>query len=290
VQGAVFDGIVSYFYSKNDKNMTLGNLDNEVIFKKAFTDKTVFKGFVRDVLGIEVEVDKIETEKKFTPQIGYIDFELDIFAETVDKRIVIEIQRVEYDSNFDRFLHYFLMVIAEQQKRSKAYGIDQTVYVVVILTAPYTISQKNGQPIKDEVLLMTLNPRTLTGEARDLYGHQFMCLNPNHSNDSTPQPIRDWLDLIYQSIHNPERAVINQNNEGIRRAAELISFENLTPVERALKKNKEAAQITVAYIENAKLIENAKASILKDYDDQTIADITGLPLTTIEQLRQEMSD
>ena len=31
----------------------LGNLDNEVIFKKAFTDKTVFTAFVRDVLGIE---------------------------------------------------------------------------------------------------------------------------------------------------------------------------------------------------------------------------------------------
>jgi hypothetical protein len=41
----------------------LGNLDNEVIFKKAFTNPTVFKAFVRDILGIEIEVDKIETEK-----------------------------------------------------------------------------------------------------------------------------------------------------------------------------------------------------------------------------------
>jgi hypothetical protein len=48
----------------------LGNLDNEVIFKKAFTDPTVFKAFVRDILGIEVEVDKIETEKKFEPKNG----------------------------------------------------------------------------------------------------------------------------------------------------------------------------------------------------------------------------
>lgn len=42
----------------------LGNLDNEVIFKKAFTNKIVFKAFVRDILGIEIEVDKIETEKR----------------------------------------------------------------------------------------------------------------------------------------------------------------------------------------------------------------------------------
>ncbi len=48
----------------------LGNLDNEVIFKKAFTNITVFKAFVRDILGIEVEIDKIETEKKFEPKIS----------------------------------------------------------------------------------------------------------------------------------------------------------------------------------------------------------------------------
>ena len=41
----------------------LGNLDNEVIFKKAFTDKIVFKAFVHDILGIDIEVDVIETEK-----------------------------------------------------------------------------------------------------------------------------------------------------------------------------------------------------------------------------------
>jgi hypothetical protein len=99
----------------------LGNLDNEVIFKKAFTNKTVFKAFVRDILGIEVEIDKIEIEKKFDLKIGYIDFELDIFAETIDRRIAIEIQRVEYDAHFDRFLQYFLMLIVEQQKTAKSY-------------------------------------------------------------------------------------------------------------------------------------------------------------------------
>ena len=60
-----------------------------------------------------MEIDRIETEKKLEPRIDYVDFKLDIFAETVDKRIVIEIQRIEYDHNFDRFLHYFMMVVAE---------------------------------------------------------------------------------------------------------------------------------------------------------------------------------
>lgn len=62
----------------------LGNLDNATIFKKAFTDKLVFEQFIKDILGFEVKVGKIETEKKFEPKIGQIAFELDIFTETVD--------------------------------------------------------------------------------------------------------------------------------------------------------------------------------------------------------------
>ena len=264
----------------------LGNLDNEVIFKKAFTNKIVFKAFVRDILGIEVEVDRIETEKKFSPRIGYVDFELDIFAETTDKRVVIEIQRVEYDHHFDRFLNYFLMVIAEQQKSAKEYNIDQTVYMIVVLTAPYTINEKNGKAIKDEVLLIDINPKTLSGELRDIYGHQFVALNPNHPAPNTPKRIRDWLDLVYQSIHSPERPVLNIDNEGIKKAIEIISFENLTPTERAAAKNKEAGRVTVAKIKNAGAIEIALNLIKEGLSDELIARSTKLSLNKIQELRK----
>lgn len=266
----------------------LGNLDNEIIFKKAFTNKLVFTSFVKDILDIDVEVDKIETEKKFTPKIGYVDFELDIFAETIDKRIAIEIQRVEYDHHFDRFLHYFLMLIAEQQKKAKEYNIDQTVYVIVVLTAPYTINEKNGKPIKDEVLLLTINPQNLKGEVKDLYGHQFVCLNPNHPQEKTPKRIRDWLDLIYQSIHSPERPVLNTQHKGIRKAIELISFENLTPKERSQAKNKEAAKVTIAKIGRIKAIEIAKNGITEGMNNDLIAKITELSLEEIIVLRKEL--
>ena len=271
----------------------LGNLDNEVIFKKAFTDKTVFAAFVRDVLGLELSADEfeIETEKKFEPRIGYIDFELDIFAQTLDRRLCVEIQRIEYDHHFDRFLHYFLMLIAEQQKASKEYGIDRTVYVVVLLTAPYRISQKNGKPVLDEVLLLELNPRTLEGEVRELYGHQFVCLNPNHPSEGTPARIRDWLDLVYQSIHSPERPVLNTRNEGIRKAVELISFDNLTPQERTRAKNREAAKVTLAKAEQHAKRENtleiARKLIKRKLTNQEIAEDTGLTPEEVEQLRQE---
>ncbi len=272
----------------------LANLDNEVIFKKAFTNKIVFTAFVRDILGIEIEVDKIETEKKFEPKIGYVDFELDIFAESKDKRVCVEIQRVEYDHHFDRFLHYFLMLIAEQQKNSKEYTLERVVYVIVILTMPYKLNEKNGKPILDEVLLVNLDPQTLQGEFRNLYGHQFVCLNPNHSDKGTPKQIRDWLDLIYQSIHSPERTTLNLKNKGIKKAIELISFENLTLEERTEAKNKEAAKITITKTEEYAKREGRqeeKFDVAKNFielglDNSIISKGTGLTLEQIEELRK----
>ncbi len=42
----------------------VASLQYGVIFKKAFSDVDVFKGFVRDILGIHLEIDKVETEKQ----------------------------------------------------------------------------------------------------------------------------------------------------------------------------------------------------------------------------------
>jgi predicted transposase/invertase (TIGR01784 family) len=207
----------------------LAPLDNGTIFKKAFTDITVFKAFVKDILGIEIEVDKIETEKKFEPKVGYIDITMDIFAESTDHRVIIEIQRVDYDYNFDRFLHYFMMALAQLQRSSEQYGIDRTVYSIVVLTAPYKINQKNNKPIKDEVMITSVDPRNLDDKVVEIYGHKLVFLNHYYRGDNTPPNYRDWLDLIYESIHNPENYHVNLTHEGIKKAVELIEYENLTP-------------------------------------------------------------
>jgi hypothetical protein len=268
--------------------MQLGSLDNEIIFKKAFTDKFVFKAFVKDVLNIDFEVGIIETEKKFEPKIGFIDFELDIYAESIDKRICVEIQRVEYDHHFDRFLNYFLMLIAEQQKSAKEYSIDQTVYMIVLLTQKYTIREKDGKAIKDELLFIHLNPQTIKGEIRDLYGHQLVCLNPNHPDESTPPQIRDWLNLVYQSIHNSEHPILNTNNAGIKKAAELISFENLTPEERSASKKKEAGKITIAKVEQNARDEKEREAVLGLHENGVPIPIIAKSLKITEEKVREI--
>jgi hypothetical protein len=195
---------------------------------------------------------------------------------------------VEYDHHFDRFLNYFLMLIAEQQKTAKEYSIDQTVYMIVVLTQKYTIREKDGKPIKDELLFINLNPQTINGEIRDLYGHQFVCLNPNYPDASTPPQIRDWQNLVYESIHNSEHPILNIQNAGIKKAAELISFENLTPEERSASKKKEAGKITIAKIEKDAKSEKEVEIVLKPYNKgktaEEISDFLDIPLERVQQI------
>jgi predicted transposase/invertase (TIGR01784 family) len=277
----------------------LAPLDNGTIFKTAFTDKTVFTQFVKDILGIDIEVDKIETEKKFEPKIGNIDITLDIFAESTDHRVIIEIQRIDYDYNFDRFLHYFMMAIAQLQKSAAEYTIEQTVYAIVVLTAPYKIEQKNHKPIKDEVMITSLDPRNLEDEIIQVYGHKLIFLNHCYRDEKTPVNYRDWLDLFYESIHNPANYKVNLNNRGIKKAVELIEYERLSPEqlhlvkvdsqrkvvrqldrEEAIKEGLEMGKIEGAENEKLKIV---RQSLKEGLPVELIAKITGLSKEEIEK-------
>lgn len=237
--------------------MLLAKLDNEVIFKKAFGDPAVFQAFVKDIIGVEMDMTqtKIETEKRFSPKVGNIDFKLDIFAQDITDRIVVEIHRVEYDYHFDRFLHYFMMAIAELQRTSADYQIDKTVFTIIVLTAKYTINQKNGLPIKDEVLITDLNPKNLQGEELDIYGHKLFFLNYHYRKDDTPQAYNLWLDLIYQSIHQSSKPTLDMKNPIVKRVTDLISVDNLTPKELAASKIAEGTKMAKIVYENAAKIE-----------------------------------
>jgi hypothetical protein len=265
--------------------MMLARLDNEVFFKKAFTDMIVFKAFVKDIIGIDVSPEKIETEKAFQPKLGNINFKYDIFAEDVEKRIVIEIQKVEYDHNFDRFLHYHLQAITEQQRTSEDYTVEKTVYTIVLMTAPYKINAKTREFYRDEVLISSLNPRNLKGVERKIFNHELIYLNPNYKGEDTPTNYRDWLDLIYESIHHPENPNININNQGVKRATEIVSFENISPNEWEEAKIEAAKRKVVRLEREEEQLRIAKNAIKANLPNDTIAQITGLSLEQIETLR-----
>ena len=94
--------------------------------------------------------------------------------------------------------------------------------------------------------------------------------------------------MIYQSfIHNPQRPALNFKNKGIKKAVELISFENLTREERTLAKNKETNKINIAKYRRLEAIDIAKNAIRKSYDN---AVITNFSLERIEKLSLEVAE
>ena len=266
--------------------MTIGSLDNEVFLKKAFTDQIVFRAFVHDILGIDVEPEKIETEKGFQPKVGSINFKYDIFAEDKKKRIIIEIQKVEYDHNFDRFLHYHLQAITEQQRSSTDYSVEKTVYTIVVMTAPYRINERTREFYKDEVLISKLNPKNLKGDEFKIFNHELVYLNPNYKTDNTPQNYRDWLDLIYESIHSPAAPKINFNNEGVKRASEIINYDNISPEDWEQSKIEVGKQKVILLEREAERFVIAKKMMNLEIDDEKISKATRLSISQVQWLRE----
>jgi hypothetical protein len=271
----------------------LGNLDNEVIFKKAFTDKFVLECFVRDLFGIDFVPEKVDTEKRFEPKISLIDFKYDIFAESKDKRVIVEIQKIDYDYNFDRFLLYHNMAIAELQRNSKEYKSDKTVYTIVFCTHKYVATEKNGHSIEDDILVHNSNLFTLDNQERNIFNHKLIFLNHNYIKNTTPQGYRDWLVLVQQSIKNPENPNINLNNQGVRKVSEIIDYEKLSPEEIVESKNRNAAESAKeaysVFYKRENAIEMARKGIEKGYNNEIIIDLTDLSNEEIDQLRIKMS-
>jgi len=267
----------------------LGNLDNEVIFKKAFTDKFVLKCLVWDLFGVEFEADKVQTEKRFEPKISSIDFKYDIFAESKDKSVVVEIQRIDYDYNFDRFLLYNNMAIAEMQRTSEEYKTDRIVLTVAFFTGKYVAKDRYGKTVAKDILIHNSNLFDTEGKEYDVFGHKLIFLNHNYVQDTTPQGYRDWLVLVQESIKSPKNPQVNLGNEGVKKVAELIDYEHLSPEERTESKNRNAAESAKAIYEQEAILRNkieiAKNLISLALDNITIAKATGLTLEQVEALR-----
>lgn len=98
-----------------------------VIFKKAFSKPEIFTAFVKAVFGIDIEIDKVETEKSFKPAIGKVDCRYDLYAEDTKNRLIIDIQHDRSSDHYHRFLYYHMMAIAEQVSRAENYRPARTV-------------------------------------------------------------------------------------------------------------------------------------------------------------------
>jgi len=164
-------------------------------FKKAFGDPVVFSAFVHDVLGIEFHTDRVEQEHGFRPVYGHVDIKYDLFAEDVERRIIVELQHIREDDSFDRFLYYHLIGQAEQIQNADNYRFPRTVYTLVVLTR-----QPKDPSLRFDVAFQNSDLQDLQGRALNVYRHRLVFVNARGIRPDTPVPVRRWLELIEDSL------------------------------------------------------------------------------------------
>jgi predicted transposase/invertase (TIGR01784 family) len=122
----------------------------------------------------------------------------------------------------------------------------------------------------------------------EIYGHKLIFLNHHFKNENTPANYRDWLDLFYESIHNPANYKVNLANQGIKRAVELIEYDRLSP-EQMHRMKVDSQRKVVRQMEREegaknKVREIAKKMKNKGSEIEFISEITGLSKEEIEKL------
>jgi predicted transposase/invertase (TIGR01784 family) len=202
-----------------------------VIFKKAFSRPNIFKAFVKDFLGLDLEIDQVETEKSFSPPIGAVDSRFDLFAEDKKNRIIVDIQHARLGDHYDRFLHYHCAALLEQIANAQNYQPSPGVFTIVILTA--------GDKHQIDLARIEFDPRSFSGEPLNEIPHKILYVCPKYVTDKTPEPYREWLLAIQDSLDQQVDETAYHKPE-IQEIFRLIEKDNTTPQERARMKDEYA--------------------------------------------------
>ncbi|MFZ1569428.1 MAG: PD-(D/E)XK nuclease family transposase [Thiolinea sp.] len=255
-----------------------------VIFKKAFSQPDIFTAFVKDILGIELIIDRVETEKSFTNPVGAVNNHFDLFAEDKINRIIVDIQHRRYPDHYHRCLHYHCAALLEQAVQSRDYRPALAVYTIVVLTS--------GDQYARDMLMIDFDPKDRHGLGMGEIPHKIIYLCPKYLNEETPEALREWMQAINDSLDG-EVDSATYHNEKVQKVLEIIRKDTVTPEERARMKDeyseeallKEEREKGLRQGEQQKALDIA-AQLLDLLDDATIAQKTGLSIAAVVSLRQ----
>ncbi|MDM8525265.1 PD-(D/E)XK nuclease family transposase [Desulfococcaceae bacterium HSG8] len=254
-----------------------------VIFKKAFCDPEIFTAFVRDIAGVDIEIDMVETEKEFDSPVGYVKSRFDLFAQDQKNRLVVDVQHERYSDHYDRFMHYHMAAVLEQVKNAYDYTPPMSVFTIVVLTS--------GDKHKKDIAVTDFDPRDREGNALGEINHKVMYLCPKYVNDETPEPFRSWLLAIRDTLDEEVDETVYQKPE-IRKIFDHIEKDSVSPAERAEmfdehgheKLQEEKFAEGIAEGERRKALETALSMLQEGLDAALITKVTGLTPEDIQAL------
>jgi len=248
----------------------VASLQYGVIFKKAFGQVDIFKAFVKDIIGIELDIEKVETEKTFTQKIGNVKVEFDCYAEDKKNRVIVEIQHNNAPDHYHRFLHYHCVALLEQAENYKNYRPNLTVYTIVVLTS--------GDKYKTDVATIDFDPRDKYGKKLNEIHHKVIYLAANYVDDNTPELYRDWLRVINESLTE----MIDESQyyrPEIQKTIASIEKNLITPEERY--------SMIEQYNLELRVLNIAKNLLAMGLDIESVSKATGLMPVEIESLNNK---
>ncbi|MEK8016333.1 MAG: PD-(D/E)XK nuclease family transposase [Candidatus Parabeggiatoa sp.] len=241
------------------------------MFKKAFSQPDIFKAFVKDFIGIDLKINKVEMEKQFFPIIGKVDTRFDLFAEDISNRVIVDIQHVRYGDHYDRFLHYHCVALLEQIASSTNYRPNLKVFTIVVLTS--------GDKHKVDMATTDFAPKDRKGKPLKELPHKILFLSPKYVTDETPEPYREWLLAIADSLDEEVDETAYQRKE-IRHVFDLIEQDLVSPKERFKMKDEygmeEIQRDKFEQGQQTKALEIARSLLAEGFDPDTVAKTTGI--------------
>ncbi len=258
----------------------VASLQYGVIFKKAFSQVDVFKAFVKDIIGIDLEIDKVETEKSFDKHIGNVKVEFDLYAEDLKNRVIVEIQHQNGSDYYDRFLHYHCVALLEQAANYRSYKPDLTVYTIVVLTS----TDKH----ETDVAVIDFDPKDRYGNPFNVIKHKVIYLAVKYVDENTPEIYREWLSAIKESLTGEIEETKYQRSV-IQKVINTIEKNLVSPEERyrMIEEFNFEDDKQKKFDEGKKLkaLEIAKGMLNKGLDLVIIAELTGLTHIEINNLQ-----
>jgi hypothetical protein len=268
----------------------VASLRFDVIFKKAFGQPDVFCEFVRDVLGINIQVSQVIQDYRYTEPVGFVDIKYDLFAEDLDNRVIVEVQHVQEIDFFDRFFYYHIIGIIQQVKTHSDYRFPKTVYTVVVATGATSPRNRHIPPFSVGTCQMDVVNES--GQPLGVYPHRLLFLNPRIRNDRTPESVRGWLELIDDSLDEQVDETL-YTPPVFQKIIDEIKRDKVTPQELARIKDE---AVTERYVQEsfeegrrAREREIAQVMLTQGIEPATIVATTGLSLEEIEKLGDEHS-
>ena len=256
-----------------------------VMFKKAFCDPEIFTAFAQDILGIQFEIDQVETEKSFSPVIGRVDARFDLYAEDRKHRTVVDIQHERYPDHYHRFLHYQCVAILEQVVNAEDYRPPLKVFTIVVLTS--------GDRHKCDVAIIDFDPKDRQGRPLREIPHKVIYLCPKYVTDDTPEPYREWLRAIADSL-DEEVDETQYTRSAIRKIFDYIEKDHISPQERARMFDEHGQdELKQEKFDEGRQVEKrdtARKMLAKGYAAADICELTGLTaddLAALDNTKEE---